>query len=73
MIENPNGYIHTDQTGHIGWLTIANPGNRNAMNFSMYQMMPDAIEELTDADVRVMLYKGKEKRHLGRGQIFQSS
>ena len=67
MIENPNGYIHTDQTGHIGWLTIANPGNRNAMNFSMYQMIPAAIEELTDADVRVIVMQGQGEEAFGAG------
>ena len=67
MIKNPNGYIHTDQTGHIGWLTIANPRNRNAMNFSMYQMMPAAIEELTDADVRVIVIQGQGEEAFGAG------
>ena len=67
MTENPNGYIHTDQTGHIGWLTISNPDNRNAMNFSMYQMMPAAIKELTDADVRVIVIRGQGEEAFGAG------
>ena len=67
MTENPNGYIHTDQTGRIGWLTIANPENRNAMNFSMYQMMPAAIKELTDADVRVIVVQGQGEEAFGAG------
>ena len=67
MTKNPNGYIHTDQTGHIGWLTIANPRNRNAMNFSMYQMIPAAIEKLTDADIRVIVIQGQGEEAFGAG------
>jgi enoyl-CoA hydratase/carnithine racemase len=67
MSETTNGEIYTTKKGDVGWLTIANPQNRNAMNLSMYKMVPSAIHELVTSGIRVIIVKGEGDEAFGAG------
>ena len=67
MKQNPEGEILTRVSGQIGWLTIANPLNRNAMNLAMYQQIPSAITELVNAGIRVVIVQGHGDEAFGAG------
>jgi len=67
MKQNPEGEILTTVSGEIGWLTIANPLNRNAMNLTMYQQIPAAIAKLVNAGIRVMIVHGDGDEAFGAG------
>ena len=67
MKQNPEGEILTTISGQIGWLTIANPLNRNAMNLAMYQQIPSAINELVNAKIRVVIVQGHGDEAFGAG------
>ena len=67
MKQNPEGEILTTISGQIGWLTIANPLNRNAMNLAMYQQIPSAIDELVNAKIRVVIVQGHGDEAFGAG------
>tara|TARA_B100001250_G_scaffold281063_1_gene243351 strand:+ start:568 stop:1350 length:783 start_codon:yes stop_codon:yes gene_type:complete len=67
MKQNPEGEILTTISGQIGWLTIANPLNRNAMNLAMYQQIPSAIDELVNAKIRVVIVQGHGGEAFGAG------
>ncbi len=67
MKQNPEGEILTTVSGEIGWLTIANPLNRNAMNLAMYQQIPSAIAKLVNAKIRVVIVQGHGEEAFGAG------
>ena len=67
MKQNPEGEILTTKSGEIGWLTIANPLNRNAMNQTMYQQIPAAIAKIVNAGIRVLIVQGHGEEAFGAG------
>ena len=70
MKQNPEGEILTTISGEIGWLTIANPLNRNAMNLTMYQQIPAAIAKIVNAGIRVLIVQGHGEEASARDPIF---
>ena len=67
MKQNPEGEILTTVSGEIGWLPIANPLNRNAMNLAMYHHIPSAIAELVNEKIRVVIVQGHGEEAFGAG------
>ena len=67
MSDLEKGTLTTNIEGHVGWLTIKNPRNRNAMNLSMYTQIPKAVDELVGANIRVIVVRGYGEEAFGAG------
>jgi len=67
MSDPEKGTLTAKVEGHVGWLTIKNPRNRNAMNLSMYVQVPEVVNELVRANVRVIVVRGYGKEAFGAG------
>ena len=67
MTEINVGTIETSTSGDIGYLTITNPENRNAMNLSMYTQFPEAITKLLNANIRAIIVRGYGEEAFGAG------
>ncbi|MEV0052910.1 enoyl-CoA hydratase-related protein [Saccharopolyspora shandongensis] len=59
-MNNPNpGKLGLHIAEHIAWITIDNPGKRNAMNASMWRQVPDLLGKIAgDPAVRVVVLTG---------------
>ncbi|MEU5848614.1 enoyl-CoA hydratase/isomerase family protein [Saccharopolyspora shandongensis] len=59
-MNNPNpGKLDLHIAEHIAWITIDNPGKRNAMNASMWRQVPDLLGKIAgDPAVRVVVLTG---------------
>lgn len=62
------GRILTVKEGHLGWLIFDNPQKRNAINYQMWQRIPEALEELNnDEDIRVIIIRGAGEKAFTAG------
>ncbi|MBG01076.1 MAG: enoyl-CoA hydratase [Acidimicrobiaceae bacterium] len=67
MTKTKEGTIEISTDGEIGYLTIKNPENRNAMNLSMYKQFPDSVTKLLNANIRVIIVRGYGEEAFGAG------
>lgn len=52
----------------LGWITFNRPEVRNALNFSMWQALPDALADLAaDRDARVVILRGAGRKAFAAG------
>ena len=64
------GRILTVKEGHLGWLIFDNPQKRNAINYQMWQRIPEALEELNnDEDIRVIIIRGAGEKAFTQADI----
>lgn len=58
-----SGEIKTAKEGAVGWITFSNPTKHNAVNFEMWQSLPDQLTSLVDdPDIRVIVLRGSGER-----------
>jgi enoyl-CoA hydratase len=54
------GTVNVDVQGAIGWATISNPEQRNALSTAMMSLLDDGLHRLdADPDVRVIVLRGE--------------
>jgi enoyl-CoA hydratase len=53
-----SGQVRVDRDGPVAWLTLSNPGKRNALTWQMYDQLESACAAL-DPDVRVVVLRGE--------------
>jgi enoyl-CoA hydratase len=61
------GSVRAEIDGPIGTLILDDPERRNATSYAMYAAIPNAVRELTHADVRVVVLRGAGDESFGAG------
>lgn len=73
-MNDPGGKLELSVHDHCAWVTITNPGKRNAMSESMWRRLPELLDELrADTSVRVVVLTGNDESFSAGADISELS